>query len=130
MPAAAASSPAQANGKASVTYHDSCYLGRHNDIYDQPRNIAAAVPGIEVREMSQCRSRGFCCGAGGGRMWMEESGSRVNHIRTDHFLETDSDTVAVSCPFCLQMFEEGISAKGQQDHKRARDLIEIVDDAT
>ena len=114
----------------SVTYHDSCYLGRHNDIYDQPRTIAESVPGIELREMSQCRSRGFCCGAGGGRMWMEESGTRVNHIRTDHFLETDSETVAVSCPFCLQMFEEGISAKGQQDQKRARDLIELVDEAT
>ena len=63
-------------------------------------------------------------------MWMEESGERVNHIRTDHFLETDTDTVAVSCPFCLQMFEEGISAKGQQGSKRARDLIEIVDEAT
>ncbi len=114
----------------SVTYHDSCYLGRHNDIYDQPRAIAEAVPGIELREMSQCRSRGFCCGAGGGRMWMEESGTRVNHIRTDHFLETESETVAVSCPFCLQMFEEGISAKGQQGQKRARDLIELVDEAT
>lgn len=61
---------------------------------------------------------------------MEEAGERVNHIRTEHFLETDTDTVAVSCPFCLQMFEEGISAKGQQDSKRARDLIEIVDEAT
>ena len=130
MSDAAASSQLGNNGKVSVTYHDSCYLGRHNDIYDQPRSIAAAVPGIEVREMSQCRSRGFCCGAGGGRMWMEEAGTRVNHIRTDHFLETDTDTVAVSCPFCLQMFEEGISAKGQQDQKHARDLIEIVDEAT
>ena len=118
------------NATENITYHDSCYLGRHNDIYDQPRNIANAVPGVAVKEMSKCRSRGFCCGAGGGRMWMEESGERVNHIRTDHFLETDSDTVAVSCPFCLQMFEEGISAKGQQDQKQARDLIEIVDEAT
>ncbi|MYA58981.1 MAG: (Fe-S)-binding protein [Chloroflexi bacterium] len=117
-------------GSTNVTYHDSCYLGRHNNIYDQPRSIANSVPGIELQEMSQCRSRGFCCGAGGGRMWMEESGQRVNHIRTDHFLETDSDTVAVSCPFCLQMFEEGISAKGQQDEKRARDLIELVDEAS
>ena len=127
IPEHGASSAGATNG---VTYHDSCYLGRHNDIYDQPRNIANAVPGVELREMSQCRSRGFCCGAGGGRMWMEESGERVNHIRTDHFLETDGDTVAVSCPFCLQMFEEGISAKGQQETKRARDLIELVDEAT
>ena len=116
--------------KTSVTYHDSCYLGRHNDIYDQPRNIANAVPNIEIQEMSQCRSRGFCCGAGGGRMWMEENRTRVNHIRTDHFLDTEADTVAVSCPFCLQMFEEGISAKGQQNQKRARDLIEIINEAT
>ncbi|MXX93438.1 MAG: (Fe-S)-binding protein [Chloroflexi bacterium] len=121
---------ASQNGVNEITYHDSCYLGRHNNIYEQPRTIANAVPGVEVREMSQCRSRGFCCGAGGGRMWMEEAGERVNHIRTEHFLETDTDTVAVSCPFCLQMFEEGISAKGQQDSKRARDLIEIVDEAT
>ncbi len=123
------------NGDASIapsatTYHDSCYLGRHNNIYDQPRAIAEAVPSVELREMSQCRSRGFCCGAGGGRMWMEETGERVNHIRTDHFLETESETVAVSCPFCLQMFEEGISAKGLTDRKRARDLIELVDEAS
>ncbi len=116
-------------GYGSVTYHDSCYLGRHNGIYDAPRNIAQAVPGVDLREMSQCRSRGFCCGAGGGRMWMEESGTRVNHIRTDHFLDTESDTVAVSCPFCLQMFEEGISAKGETGKKQARDLIEILDEA-
>ena len=114
----------------NVTYHDSCYLGRHNDIYDAPRNIAEAVPGVKLQEMERCKSRGFCCGAGGGRMWMEESGTRVNHIRTDHFLETEADTVAVSCPFCLQMFEEGISAKGEQETKKARDLIEILDEAT
>ncbi len=114
----------------SIAYHDSCYLGRHNGIYDQPRSIADALPGVERREMSHCRSKGFCCGAGGGRMWMEESGKRVNHIRTDHFLDTDTDTVAVSCPFCLQMFEEGIAAKGQQEMKRARDLIEMVDAST
>ena len=130
MPVSQLKGPASSNESNSVTYHDSCYLGRHNDIYDQPRSIANAVPGVELREMSQCRSRGFCCGAGGGRMWMEESGTRVNHSRTDHFLETDSDTVAVSCPFCLQMFEEGISAKGQQETKRAKDLIELVDEAT
>ncbi len=130
MADAAIGSQVEGTDGAKVSYHDSCYLGRHNGIYDQPRNIADAVPNVEMREMSQCRSRGFCCGAGGGRMWMEESGTRVNHIRTDHFLETDAETVAVSCPFCLQMFEEGISAKGQQGQKFARDLIEIVDDAT
>ncbi len=117
-------------GSQSVTYHDSCYLGRHNGVYDAPRRVARAVPGLELREMSRCKDRGFCCGAGGGRMWMEETGKRVNHLRTEQFLDTDGDTVAVSCPFCLQMFEEGISAKGVADRKQAKDLIELVDEAT
>ena len=112
----------------SVAYHDSCYLGRHNDIYDPPREIARAIPGLELVEMGEgkCRERGFCCGAGGGRMWMEEQGVRVNHIRTDHFLETEADVVGVSCPFCLQMMEEGITAKGAADHKAAKDLLELL----
>ena len=114
---------------ANITYHDSCYLGRHNDIYDEPRNLMEALPGAKVAEMSHCRSRGFCCGAGGGRMWMEEEGERVNRRRTDHFIETDTDTVAVSCPFCLQMFEEGIANKGLAGSKRARDLLELLNDA-
>jgi Fe-S oxidoreductase len=113
-----------------VAYHDSCYLGRHNGIYDAPRRIAEAVPGLQLAEMKLRRDRGFCCGAGGGRLWMEESGRRVNHIRTEHFLETESETVAVSCPFCLQMFEEGISAKGLEGKKQARDLLEILDQST
>ncbi len=123
-------SPRAASQGESVSYHDSCYLGRHNGIYDEPRLIARSVTGSAPREMSRCRDRGFCCGAGGGRMWMEESGRRVNHIRTEHFLETGSDVVAVSCPFCLQMMEEGISAKGMEGSRRARDLIEMVDEAT
>ena len=95
----------------AMTYHDSCYLGRHNGVYDAPRKIAEAIPGLQLREMERCRDRGFCCGAGGGHMWMEESrGRRINHIRTDQFLETGGDTVGVSCPFCLQMFEEGIES--------------------
>ncbi|MEX2377586.1 MAG: (Fe-S)-binding protein, partial [Dehalococcoidia bacterium] len=114
---------------SKVTYHDSCYLGRHNGVYDSPRNVATSIPGMELLEMKRCKDRGFCCGAGGGRMWMEESGKRVNHIRTEQFLETDGDTVAVSCPFCLQMMEEGISAKGLTDSKKAKDLIELLDEA-
>ena len=114
---------------ATVAYHDSCYLGRHNGIYDAPRKIAQAVPGLQLVEMERRRERGFCCGAGGGHMWVEESrGPRVNHARTEQFLETGADTVGVSCPFCLQMFEEGIgsvSDGGQQ----ARDLLEILDES-
>ena len=114
--------------EATVAYHDSCYLGRHNGIYDPPREIAEAIPGLTLVEMGEdrCRERGFCCGAGGGRMWMEEEGTRVNHIRTDHFLETGADVVGVSCPFCLQMMEEGIGAKGMGDTKQAKDLLELL----
>jgi len=110
-----------------TTYHDSCFLGRHNGIYDAPRRIAAAIPGLEVVEMSRCKERGFCCGAGGGRMWMEEDGTRINHMRTDQFLETDAESISLSCPFCLQMMEEGIGAKGVDDTKSAKDLLEIMD---
>ena len=113
-----------------LTYHDSCYLGRHNGVYDAPRKIAQAIPGVKLVEMERSRERGFCCGAGGGHMWMEESrGPRVNHVRTEQFLETGADTVGVSCPFCLQMFDEGISAKGLEDQKQAKDLIELVDES-
>ena len=115
----------------SVAYHDSCFLGRHNGIYDQPRNIAKAVPGLTLVEMEpRCRERGFCCGAGGGHMWVEESqGTRVNHARTGHFLETGAETVGVSCPFCLQMMTEGIQAGGKEGEKQARDLLEILADS-
>ena len=114
----------------TVTYHDSCYLGRHNGEFDAPREIISAIPGLNFVEMDLNRERGFCCGAGGGRMWMEEEGQRVNHMRTDHFLETGADTVAVSCPFCIQMFDEGIGTKDQNKQKRAVDLINILDEAT
>ena len=118
--------------EASVAYHDSCYLGRQNGVYDPPREIARSIPGVELVEMERRRERGFCCGAGGGHMWVEESrGRRVNHVRTDQFLETKADTVGVSCPFCLQMFEEGIgsSANGEAGSKRVRDLLEILDES-
>jgi len=114
----------------TVAYHDSCYLGRHNGIYEAPRQIANAIPGLELVEMELCREQGFCCGAGGGHMWIEESkGKRVNHIRTEQYLETDAPTVGVSCPFCLQMFEEGIGSKELQGEKQAKDLIELLDES-
>lgn len=115
----------------SVAYHDSCYIGRHNGVYDQPRNIAKAIPGLTLVEMEpRCRERGFCCGAGGGHMWIEESqGERINHVRTEHFLETQADMVGVSCPFCLQMMTEGIQAKGEAGNKEARDVLELLADS-
>ena len=116
--------------EATVAYHDSCYLGRHNGIYDAPRRIAGAIPGLELVEMERRRERGFCCGAGGGHMWVEESkGQRINHARTEQFFDTGATTVGVSCPFCLQMFEEGIGSLGQDNRKQARDLLEVLDES-
>ena len=115
----------------TMAYHDSCFLGRHNGVYDEPRDVAKAIPGLKLVEMgSRCRERGFCCGAGGGHMWIEESqGERVNHVRTDQFLETDADMVGVSCPFCVQMMTEGIQAKGLDSEKQAKDVIELLADS-
>ena len=117
--------------ESNVAYHDSCYLGRHNGVYDEPRNVVKSGPGLHLIEMEpHCRGQGFCCGAGGGHMWLEESGgTRVNHTRTDHFLGTGADTVAVSCPFCLQMLTEGIQAKGLEGEKQALDVLEILADS-
>ena len=114
-----------------LTYHDSCYLGRHNGIYEEPRHILKAIPGLKVTEMEgRNRSRGFCCGAGGGHMWMEESrGERINHRRTQHVLDTGAEMVGTSCPFCLQMFEDGIRVKEQVGKVEARDLVEILADS-
>ncbi|MBI4233498.1 MAG: (Fe-S)-binding protein, partial [Chloroflexi bacterium] len=113
--------------QTTMAYHDSCYLGRHNGIYDAPREIARAIPGVKLVEMEpRIRERGFCCGAGGGHMWMEEAGQRVNRVRTDHFLQTGARTVGSSCPFCLQMLTEGISAKGVAEERQAVDLLELL----
>ena len=117
--------------KENVSYHDSCYLGRQNNIYEEPRNVASSIPGLNLLEMNKNREKAFCCGAGGGHAWLEENkGTRTNHMRTDQFLETGADTVAVSCPFCLQMFDEGLSSRDESKKRKAVDLIELVDQST
>ena len=111
----------------SVAYHDSCYLTRHNDVIDEPREIAKSIPGLKLIEIEgHSRENSFCCGAGGGQMFMEEQGERVNHLRTQQFLETGAQKVGVSCPFCLQMMEEGISAKDKQADHSAEDIVELL----
>jgi Fe-S oxidoreductase len=114
----------------AVAYHDPCYLGRHNRIYDAPRAVMDAVPGVQRVEIEpHNRERGFCCGAGGGRMWMEEKvGQRVNHRRIEQLLAINSGAtkVASGCPFCLIMLEEGVGAKGVQDVIRPVDVLELV----
>ncbi len=113
--------------QAKVTYHDSCYLGRYNDIFAEPRGLLAAVPGISQVEMERQKLSGFCCGGGGGHVWMEEAGeTRVNYIRTQEALETGASMVATACPYCLIMFEDGLRFKDAVEKVQARDISEIL----
>jgi Fe-S oxidoreductase len=109
-----------------VTYHDPCYLGRHNKVYTPPREVLANVPGLRTQEMHRCKERGFCCGAGGARMWMEEKiGKRINVERVDEALSLDPDIVSTACPFCLVMLGDAVTAKKQDGE--AREDVEVLD---
>jgi len=110
----------------AVTYHDSCYLGRHNDIYDAPREIIKAIPGAELKEMGRHLSRSFCCGAGGGLMWLEEHGDRMNVNRAKEAIGTGAKTIAVACPFCLTMLEDGVKDEKMEESVKTMDITEIV----
>jgi Fe-S oxidoreductase len=109
-----------------ITYHDPCFLGRHNKVYTPPREIMEHVPGVKAQEMHRCKERGFCCGAGGARMWMEERiGKRINAERIEEALGTDPDTISTGCPYCLVMLGDAISAK--QSSGEAKESLEVVD---
>ena len=111
----------------TITYHDSCYLGRHNDIYDSPRDILSAIPGVKLEEMPRSRNKGFCCGAGGGRMWLEEDKPRVNQNRVDEAAnETNASLVSTACPFCSIMVDDGINETGRQKQLETRDIAILV----
>jgi len=114
----------------TVTYHDSCYLGRYNNEYEAPRAVLENVPGLEIIEPDRSRDRGFCCGAGGGRMFMEEHvGEKVNHNRTRELLATGANTIAAGCPFCMTMLTDGIKAADRAGDVAVRDISEILRDA-
>jgi Fe-S oxidoreductase/nitrate reductase gamma subunit len=113
------------------TYHDPCYLARYNNIYDSPRAILGNVPGLKLAEMGRNRERSFCCGAGGGHMWLEEQkvGERINVQRTEQAMAVKARTVATACPYCLQMFEDGIKTKEAEETLKVKDIAEIVLDS-
>jgi Fe-S oxidoreductase len=109
-----------------VTYHDPCYLGRHNKVYTPPREVLSTVPGLRQQEMHRCKERGFCCGAGGARMWMEEKiGKRINVERVDEALSLDPDVVGTACPYCMVMLSDAVTAKKQSGE--AREDVEVLD---
>jgi Fe-S oxidoreductase len=113
---------------AKVTYHDPCYLGRHSKIYDPPRSIVESVPGVTSVEMGRCREKGFCCGAGGARMWLEESqGKRINLERTDEALGTGADVVSTACPFCLIMLDDAVKERQRDDDVKVLDVAQLLE---
>jgi Fe-S oxidoreductase len=113
-----------------ITYHDPCYLGRYNGIYDPPRNVLNAVPSLDFREMKRSRKESLCCGAGGGWMWMDEKiGKRINIIKLEDALATDSEWIATACPFCVTMFDDAIKSKDLESSVKVWDIAEIVEQA-
>jgi Fe-S oxidoreductase len=109
-----------------ITYHDPCFLGRHNQIYTPPRQIIDAVPGTTAEEMHRCKGKGFCCGAGGARMWLEErTGTRINNNRIDEALALDPDAITTGCPYCMVMLGDAVNAKKASG--QAKESLEVID---
>jgi Fe-S oxidoreductase len=111
-----------------VVYHDSCYLGRYNDVYEPQRAIIDALPDVKRVETDRNMNRGLCCGAGGGQMWMENNiGERMNFVRTDELLENKPAVIAVACNFCMTMVGDGVKARSKEDEVEVVDLAELLD---
>jgi Fe-S oxidoreductase len=115
-----------------ITYHDPCYLGRHNQVYDEPRGVLGHVPGVRLEEMHRCRNKGFCCGAGGSRMWLEENiGTRINVNRTDEALGTGADVISTACPYCLIMLDDATKARQAEgsvpESVRVMDVAQVLE---
>ena len=113
--------------EALVTYQDPCYLGRYNDVYQAPRQVLRSIPGTTLVELEPNRRDGFCCGGGGGRMWLEENaGQRINEMRLGQAMDTRASIIATACPYCLQMFEDAARGKDAGGRVQIRDIAELV----
>ena len=112
--------------KRRSTYHDSCYLGRYNEIYEEPRSLVKQALGMDLAEASDHHSNSLCCGAGGAQMWMEEEGERVNVKRTRQLVDTGADTIATACPFCITMISDGVKSDKLADEVKVLDIAELV----
>ena len=113
--------------KRKLTYHDPCYIGRYNDVYEEPRHVLNVLNSQGVSEMHRNRNKSFCCGGGGGRAWMEETiGERVNQTRVNEALETEAEVLAAACPFCITMFDDGIKGVEAEEKMQVEDIAEIV----
>ncbi|MGE7664406.1 heterodisulfide reductase-related iron-sulfur binding cluster [Ureibacillus composti] len=112
----------------TIVFHDSCYLGRYNDVYDAPREILKAIPGVNLVEMERNRETAMCCGAGGGLMWMEEHvGNRINVARTEQALQTSASIISSGCPYCLTMLSDGTKAKEVEEQVGTYDIAELLE---
>ncbi|MDA8125581.1 MAG: (Fe-S)-binding protein [Deltaproteobacteria bacterium] len=119
--------PTKDRGGLKVTYHDPCYLGRHSGIYDAPREILKALPGVELVEMDRIREQSMCCGGGGGGLWMERAkGERLSDLRVEEALATGATVLATSCPYCIAMLEDSVRTLNADDRIKIKDLTELV----
>jgi Fe-S oxidoreductase len=113
-----------------VAYHDPCYLGRHNGVYDEPREVLRAIPGLELVELPDARQDSLCCGGGGGRVWMDTPRSeRFSELRLDQVRDARADVLATACPYCITMFEDSRLSREAEQPAPVRDLTEIVEEA-
>jgi len=121
----------KAGVRGKVAYHDSCYLGRYNDLYESPRAILAGIPGIELVEVPEFnKKKGLCCGAGGAQMWMEEQNKdRVNVKRSLQLIDTGATTIASACPFCMTMLTDGVKAQSKEEQIKNLDIAEVLAEA-
>ncbi|MBN2074195.1 MAG: (Fe-S)-binding protein [Dehalococcoidales bacterium] len=113
-----------------VTYHDACYLGRHNGVYDEPRKVLQSIPGVELVEMADYRENSLCCGGGGGRIWMDtKKGERFSDLRIEQAIETGAEILAAACPYCILNFEDSLRSGENEDALVIKDIAELVDEA-